>query len=249
MRTLTIMLCMTPFAAWPAEAIVAVAANFLPVLEEIRDGFESTSSHTLRIVSGSTGKLYAQIVNGAPYDVFLAADVERPRRLETSGPGVRGTRFTYAVGRLVAWSSRPGIISDDVGTTLRQDDVRRVSIANPRLAPYGIAARQALDATGLADATVPKVVMGENVVHAFTMAATGNTDVGLVALSTVLTSEAGARGRFVEIPASLYQPIRQDGLLLEHGRSNDAALAFIRYLKSDEVQRRLAAFGYRASRS
>lgn len=246
MRALTILLLMIPLTARPEEALVAVAANFVPALEEIRGDFETSTPHSLRIASGSTGKLYAQIVNGAPFDVFLAADAERPRRLEASGRGVQGTRFTYATGRLVAWSPRAELIADDLATTLRQDTLRRVSMANPRLAPYGAAAEQAIAASGLADALAGRVVLAENVAQAFTMVATGNTDIAIVALSTVLANDAGSGGRFMEISPSVHDPIRQDALLLAHGQTNDAALAFMRYLRSDTVRRRLASLGYLA---
>lgn len=246
MRFLAFFFLMMPIVACPAEAIVAVAANFAPALEVLRVEFESTSPHQLKIASGSTGKLYAQIVNGAPFDLFLAADTERPRRLEASGNGVPGTRFTYATGRLAAWSAAPDLVDDDLARTLGQGRVRRISIANPALAPYGVAARQVIDALGVADAVEGRIVMGENVVQAFTIAVTGNADVGIVALSTVLTSGAQHGGTFVEIPASLHEPIRQDALLLAHGRANEAALAFVRFLQSDSARRRLASFGYGA---
>jgi molybdate transport system substrate-binding protein len=244
MRLLAFFLLLMPTLARPAEAIVAVAANFAPALEALRGDFEATSPHVLKIVSGSTGKLYAQIINGAPFDLFLAADTERPRRLEASGDGVPGTRFTYATGRLAAWSAAPGLVDDDLARTFGQSRVRRISIANPALAPYGVAARQVIDALGVADAVEGRIVMGENVVQAFTIAVTGNADVGIVALSTVLAGGSRHGGRFVEIPASLHQPIRQDALLLAQGQENEAALAFVRFLQSDRARQRLASFGY-----
>ena len=244
MRWLALILLLIPAVARPAEAIVAVAANFAPALEALRVEFEASSPHALKVASGSTGKLYAQIVNGAPFDLFLAADAERPRRLEASGSGVPGTRFTYATGRLAAWSAVPGLVDDDLAATLGQRHVRRISIANPALAPYGVAARQVFDALGVADAVDGRIVMGENVVQAFTISVTGNADVGIVALSTVLASGTKHGGQFVEIPASLHEPIRQDALLLAHGRANEAALAFVRFLQSDSARQRLASFGY-----
>ena len=246
MRFLAFAFLLIPTVARPAEAIVAVAANFAPALEALRVEFEATSPHVLKIASGSTGKLYAQIVNGAPFDLFLAAESERPRRLEASGNGVPGTRFTYATGRLVAWSAVPDLVDDDLAMMLAQRSVRRISIANPALAPYGVAARQVIDALGVASAVEGRIVMGENVVQAFTIAVTGNADVGIVALSTALASSTQHGGTFVEIPASLHDPIRQDALLLKHGQANDAALAFVRFLRSDSARQRLASFGYGA---
>jgi molybdate transport system substrate-binding protein len=244
MRLLAFFLILMPTVGRPAEAIVAVAANFAPALEALRVEFEATSPHVLKIASGSTGKLYAQIVNGAPFDLFLSADTERPRRLEASGKGVPGTRFTYATGRLVAWSAVPDLVDDDLAVMLGQRPVRRISIANPALAPYGVAARQVIDALGLAGALEGRIVMGENVVQAFTIAVTGNADVGIVALSTVLASGTRHGGTFVGIPASLHDPIRQDALLLTHGEANEAALAFVRFLQSDSARQQLASFGY-----
>jgi molybdate transport system substrate-binding protein len=244
MRTLTILLLMIPLAARPAEAIVAVAANFAPMLEELGAQFESSSPHSLRISSGSTGKLYAQIVNGAPFDLFLAADAERPRLLEASGYGVAGSRFTYATGRLVAWSADADLIGNDLASTLGQDRVRRLAIANPALAPYGAAAREVMDAMGIADTFEGRLVMGENVTQAFTLAATRNADIGLVALSTVLSLRGKRPGSYLAISPALHEPIRQDALLLVHGRDNEAALAFIRFLKTDKARAKIAASGY-----
>lgn len=244
MRTLTVILLLIPLAAKPAEAIVAVAANFAPALEELREQFESSSPHSLRIASGSTGKLYAQIVNGAPFDLFLAADAERPRLLEASGHGVAGTRFTYASGKLAAWSGDARLIKGDLVSTLAQDQVRRLAIANPALAPYGAAAREVIDAAGMSEVFAGRIVMGENVTQAFTLAATGNADIGIVALSTVLMSRGQRQGSYMEISTALHEPIRQDALLLTHGRANDAALAFVRFLQTDSVRNKIASFGY-----
>jgi len=246
MRTLTLLFLLIPFWARSEEATVAVAANFAPVLEELRLRFESSSPHVLRIVSGSTGKLYAQIVNGAPFDLFLAADVERPRLLEESGYGVAGSRFTYATGRLAAWSADAELIGDDLASTLGQQRLRRLAIANPALAPYGAAAREVIDALGMSGPLDGRLVMGENVTQAFTLAATGNADIGIVALSTVLLSRGRRPGGYLEIPISLHGPIRQDALVLAHGRANEAALAFVRFLKTDAVREEIAAFGYGA---
>lgn len=244
MRLLAFFLLLMSTVARPAETVVAVAANFVPALEALGREFEATSPHALKIVSGSTGKLYAQIVNGAPFDVFLAADTERPRRLEASGAGVPGTRFTYATGRLAAWSAAPERSDDDLAAMLGQRSVRRISIANPALAPYGVAARQVISALGIDDVVEGRIVMGENVLHAFAIVVTGNADVGIVALATVLASRSQHGGTFVEIPTSLHEPIRQDAVLLRHGQTNDAALAFIRFLQSDSARQRLADFGY-----
>jgi molybdate transport system substrate-binding protein len=244
MRSAALLLLLFPFAAPAAEAVVAVAANFTPVLEELGERFESSSPHSLKLVSGSTGKLYAQIVNGAPFDLFLAADAERPRLLEQSGQGVAGSRFTYATGRLAAWSADAALIGEDLAATLARDRVRRLAIANPALAPYGSAARDVIAALGMTDRFAGRIAMGENVSQAFTLAATGNADIGLVALSTVLMNRDKVGGKYLEIPPALHAPVRQDAIVLARGMDNEAALAFVHYLQSDAVREQLAAYGY-----
>ncbi|MDH4072731.1 MAG: molybdate ABC transporter substrate-binding protein [Gammaproteobacteria bacterium] len=233
-------------AAGAAEAVVAVAANFLPVLEILVDDFGNSTPHSVRITSGSTGKLHAQIMNGAPFDVFLSADSDTVIRLEKSGNGVAGTRFTYANGRLALWIREPYSLREDIGETLRQDGIRHIAIANPALAPYGRAAIEVLGAVGNPEEFADRIVMGENVAQAFAYVATGNADAGLVALSNMIQANGKYGGAWAEVPPDLYSPIRQDALLLRHGADNEAATAFLAFLASDAARTRIAASGYGA---
>ena len=231
-------------AAQAEEAVVAVAANFAPAARVLADLFEADAPHTVTISSGSTGKLYAQIMNGAPFDVFLSADEDTARRLESSGLGVRDSRFTYAVGRLVVWSADPATVLDDWQTTLQQPGIRRLAIANPELAPYGRAAREALQHAELWNLLADRIVLGENVAQALTLTVTANADVGFVALSQALSSSLDGQGSYLPIPENLHEPIRQDAVLLGRGADNPAATAFLAFLQSDEARSRVTALGY-----
>jgi len=239
---LTVLLLGMP-PARADEVLVAVAANFTPALEALEPEFERTSGHHLQIVSGSTGKLYAQIRHGAPFHVFLAADQSRPERLEAEGFGVSGSRFSYALGRLALYSSERDLVGDGP-SALERPDRGRIAIANPDLAPYGAAARQTLEHLGLWDALARELVVGQNVGDVFAMVATGNARLGFVALSTLIASgEADAGSRWV-VPAACHDPIRQDAILLRRGQNVEGAQALLRYLRADEVQGRLGALGY-----
>jgi molybdate transport system substrate-binding protein len=226
------------------EALVAVATNFVFTANELEQAFEQGSPHRVTITSGATGKLYAQVRNGAPYDVLLAADQERPSLLEEEGLAVGGSRFTYADGRLVVWSSREDRIRATVKETLHQPGIRKLAIANPQLAPYGVAAMQVLSGLGVADAMRARLVTGENVGQAFTLVATGNADLGLVALSQVRAAEPGKRGASLEVDPALHAPIHQDAVLLRHGADNPAAQAFLAWLKGPAARRLIADHGY-----
>lgn len=231
-------------AARAENALVAVASNFAETMERLESGFEQDTGHTLTLVPGSTGKLYAQIANGAPFDVFLAADRERPRRLEEEGLAVAGTRFTYAAGRLVLWSPQPGRIGADGAATLHRGDFRRLAIANPALAPYGTAARDTLRALDLYDELRPRLVIGENIGQAFAMVATGNAELGFVALSFVLSARNPAPGSRWEVPPEYHAPIRQDGVLLARGEGNAAAADLLNWLRTDRARSIIVRFGY-----
>jgi molybdate transport system substrate-binding protein len=229
------------------SALVAVSANFVPAVVELAREFEADSGHDLQLAAGSTGKLYAQIVNGAPFDVFLAADQARPARLETEGRIVPGSRFTYALGRLVIWI--PERITDDEDpqqAIARLANVRRLALANPELAPYGAAAMEVLQRFDLVSELDGRIVRGENVAQAYAMVASGAADAGLIALSHVLTGNpAGeAATHWLAIPADWHAPIRQDAVLLEHGRGNAAAAAFLAFLKRDSSRVRLQSLGF-----
>ncbi len=243
MRRLAYLL-LFPLSALADEALIAVAANFNPVMQELRDEFEASTVHSIELSSGSTGVLYAQIVNGAPFDAMFAADQARPMRLEENGIGVAGTRFTYAEGRLALWSLAPDLMSTSVRESLSSGNLRKLAIANPELAPYGIAAREVLYATGTWDSLEGKLVYGETVSQAFSMAALGSADAGLVALSNVLLTREKFPGHYLEVPAELHAPIRQDAILLKRGADNEAARAFLAFLQSDAVRAKMATYGY-----
>jgi molybdate transport system substrate-binding protein len=231
-------------SARAGETLVAVAANFAEVIDELKPIFERGSGHRLQATTGSTGKLYAQIKAGAPFQILLSADARTPERLEAEAAGVVGTRFTYAIGRLALWSSDPGRIAGDGKAALAAGDVRHIAIANPDLAPYGIAAREALQGLGLWDALRGKIVMGQNIGQTHSMVATGNAQLGFVALSAVLSPRAPGQGSRWDVPQELFKPIRQDAILLKAGAENPAARAFLDFLKSPEARDVIERFGY-----
>ncbi len=231
-------------SASAGEALVAVAANFSEAAEYLATNFQDTSKHTLTITTGSTGKLYAQIRHGAPFDVLLAADQHCPQLLETSSHAVAGSRFTYAIGRLTLWSPDPNRIPDAGPAILRAGTFDKLAIANPDLAPYGAAARETLKALGLFNTLRHRIVMGENIGQAHALVATGNADVGFVALSYVLSPRNQQKGSRWDVPQHLYTPIRQDAVLLNRGIDNPAARAFLDYLKTKDYRAVIESFGY-----
>ncbi len=236
---------MTFIAPASAEkATIAVAANFQNAAETLAANFEQQSGHELTIAAGSTGKLYAQIVNGAPFDVFLSADQERPRLLEERGIAVQGACFTYAIGRLALWSPPP--VQAVAPETLAGGKFKRLAIANPALAPYGAAAKDVLLSLGLWEMLQPKIVMGENVSHSFTYVATGAAELGFVALPQILALPAASRGAYWAPPADLHAPLRQDAALLTRAAQNAAAIAFVDYLKSPQARATIEGYGYEA---
>lgn len=224
-----------------ADVRVAVAANFKSAADALGAAFEERSGHTLVLMSGSTGKLYAQIVNGAPFDVFLAADQARPRRLENDGVALAGSQFTYATGQLVLWDPAGSAVGPD---RLAAGNYRRLAIANPNLAPYGAAAQQVIAALALSGETDGKLVYGENIGQAFAFVRTKNAELGFVALSQVWSLPAETRGAYWTPPPALYAPIRQDGVLLARATDNEAARAFVEFLKSDDALAIIDSFGY-----
>jgi molybdate transport system substrate-binding protein len=227
----------------PAEELrVAVAANFTAATRDLIPLFERATGHTVKASFGSTGQLFAQIGNGAPFEVFLAADSRRPRKAETAGLAVAGSRFTYARGRLVLWSARPALFTDGAAY-LRSGAFERVAIANPRTAPYGLAAQQVLERLGLRDTLQGRLVQGESIAQTFQFLATGNAAVGFVALSQVRAWQ-GAPGSVWEIPAGDYAPIEQQAVLLKKGASNPAARAFLAFLQGDAARAVIAGYGY-----
>ena len=229
--------------AHAAEVSVAVATNFTAPMQKIAARFEQDTGHKAVLAFGSTGRFYAQIRNGAPFQVLLAADDETPARLEREGVGVPGSRFTYATGRLVLWSSQPGLV-DAQGEVLRSGRVDRLALADPKLAPYGAAAIETLGALGVLEALRPRFVQGENIAQAHQFVATGNAALGFVALSQVFSDGRLTSGSAWVVPAHLHAPIRQDALLLEKGRDNPAATALLQDLRGDKARAVLRSYGY-----
>ncbi len=223
------------------EALVAAAANFAEALTEVERVFEATHPHRLRVAAGATGKLYAQILHGAPFDVLLAADQERPALLERAGLAVPGSRRTYAIGRLTLWSADPERIQGDIPELLTAGNFRRLAMANPDLAPYGAAAREVLTGFGLYAALDQKIVTAENIGQTYAMVATGNAEIGFVAASSVRSAGEGSRW---DVPADLHAPIRQDAVLLSRAENNIAALAFLDFLRTDRARAIISGHGY-----
>ena len=225
------------------EVQVAVAANFAGPMQQIAAGFEKGTGHKALVSTGATGKFYAQIKNGAPFQVLLAADDETPAKLEAEGLVVKGSRFTYATGRLVLWSAKEDLV-DQGGKVLESDRFNKIAIANPKLAPYGAAAVETLQRLGLLSALEPKFVQGENIAQTYQFAATGNADLGLVALAQVWKEGKLTKGSAWVVPADLHSPIRQDALLLAPGADSAAARALLKYLQGDAARAVIRAFGY-----
>jgi len=226
-------------AALAAEANIAVAANFTEPAKEIAAAFEAKTGHEAVLSFGSSGQFFAQITQDAPFQVFLSADEERPKRLVDQGLGVADSRFTYAIGKLVLWSKDPGLVKGE--ETLRSGSFAKVAICDPAAAPYGAAAVEAMRSLELYDALRPKLVQGTSIAQAFQLVDTGNAEIGFVALSQVAGSKAGSRWM---VPQNLYKPIRQDAVLLRKGADNEAATAFLSYLKGPEARAIIEKYGY-----
>ena len=237
-----LLLALMPVAVHAGQASVAVASNFAAPMKQLAAQFEQATGHTLTISTGATGKFYAQIKHGAPFDVFLAADDETPARLMREGEAVM--RQTYAIGRLVLWSDKPGYVTGN-DTVLRQNRFQRLAIANPKLAPYGAAAIEVLTRLKLTDRVQPKLVVGENIAQTYQFIASGNAELGFVALSQVMQDGKLSSGSAWLVPASLHAPIRQDAVLLKRGENNEAARAFFEFLKSPAAALTLTrSYGY-----
>jgi len=240
---LTVLLWLATTAAPGAEVRVAVASNFAEPARAIAEGFEQASGHAVALSFGSTGKLYAQIRNGAPFQVFLAADVERPRLLEEQGVALPGSRFAYAMGHLVLWSPMPGYV-DPAGKVLAAGDFRHLAIANPKLAPYGRAAREVLKHLGLWEVLQARLVRGDNIGQTFQFVQSGNAELGLVAWSQVRRSGQPPFGSWWDVPRAFYSPIEQQAVLLA---DDAAARAFLTYLRGAEARAIIRSYGYGTS--
>ena len=231
------------WSAQAAEVQVAVAANFAAPMQKIAQAFEQDTPHRARVVVGSTGGFYAQIKNGAPFEVLLAADDETPAKIEQDGLAVKGSRFTYATGRLVLWSKNPGLV-DEKAQVLLQERFDRLAIANPKLAPYGLAAAEVLSKANLWQSVQPKLVMGESIGQTYQFVATENVPLGFVALSQVWADGKLTQGSAWIVPAHLHNPIKQDAVLLLKGQDNEAAKALLNYLRGDKAKAIIRAYGY-----
>jgi molybdate transport system substrate-binding protein len=230
-------------ATHAAEVQVAVAANFSAPFEKIAAEFAAETGHKAVVAVGASGKFYAQIKSGAPFEVLLSADDETPRKLIAEGDAVTGSQFTYATGKLVLWSAKSGLV-DGKGTVLLRDDIEHIALANPKLAPYGLAAEETLKAIKIYDIVKARLVMGESITQAYQFVATGNAEIGFVALSQIAARGKVVAGSAWIVPANLYSPILQDAVLLKKGAANPAAVALLKFLTGDKARALIKSYGY-----
>lgn len=237
------LLALTPLAALADEIKVAVAANFIKAMETLSQNFEKQTGNTVKLTSGATGKFYTQIKNGAPYDIFFAADVKTPAKLEAEGAIKTNSRFTYAQGRLSMWIPNAPEQTDAVDY-LKQGQFKHLAIANPKGAPYGAAAEQVLAKLDLLDALKPKIVMGENIGQTYQFVATGNAEVGFIPHSYTVDPKHVNKGSYWLVPQSYYTPLDQAVVILKSAENNATAQAFIDYIRSPEGKKIIEANGY-----
>lgn len=237
------LLLFVPSFARADEVQVAVAANFTAPMQRLAADFAAATGHEAELSFGATGKFYTQIKNGAPFGVLLAADDTTPAKLEKEGAAVAGTRRTYAIGKLVLWSAKPGVV-DPKGDVLKSGQFKHIALANPETAPYGAAAIQVLTKLQLLDVLRPRFVQGENIAQAHQFVATGNAELGFVALSQVIKDGKVSDGSAWLVPTDLHDPIRQDAVLLNAGKNNPAAAALLEYLKGDKAKAVILSYGY-----
>ncbi len=241
---LSLAACLTvALSAHAGEVSVAVAANFTAPMQKIANLFEQDTGHKATLAFGSTGRLYAQIKNGAPFDVLLSADDETPAKLAKEGLAVDASRFTYAMGKLALWSKQPGLV-DAQGQVLKSGTFDKIALADPKLAPYGAAAVEVMTHLGVLNTLRPKFVQGENIAQTHQFVATQNAQLGFVALSQVMADGRLVEGSVWAVPATLYSPLRQDAVLLNKGQGNAAAAALLQYLKGDKAQAVIRGYGY-----
>ena len=231
--------------AWADEVSVAVAANFTAPMQKIAAEFEKDTGHKIATAFGATGKFYAQIKNGAPFDVLLAADDKTPAKLIKEGAAVTGSQLTYAIGKLVLWSAKPALV-DPAGDVLKNGNFDHLAIANPKLAPYGSAAVDVMKSLAVYDAWQARIVTGESIAQTYQFISSGNAQLGFVALSQVL-KDGKTEGSAWVVPAKLYSPIRQDAAMLARGKGKPAAEALLQYLKTDKARTIIRSFGYALS--
>jgi molybdate transport system substrate-binding protein len=239
-----VLIAAAPVMAAADEVQLAVAANFAAPAKHLAERFaQGSGGHKVLISTGSTGKFYAQIKNGAPFDVLLSADAETPSRMEKEGLVVPGQRFTYALGKLVLWSPQANLV-DERGEVLRKQAFRRLSIANPRLAPYGAAAQQVMEKLGVWSGLQERLVLGENIAQAYQFVSSGNAELGFVAYSQIRDPDRATTGSFWLVPQTLYAPIQQDAALLIRAEGNQAARQFLAFLRSAPARELILAYGY-----
>ena len=241
--TLFVILCLSSHLARAAEIQVAVASNFAAPMQLIAALFERDTGHKATLAFGATGKFYAQIINGAPFEVFLAADDEMPAKLENEGLAVAGTRFTYAIGKLMLWSANPKIV-DAKGEVLKKGNFKYLALANPKVASYGTAAVEAMSKMGVLGDVKSRFVQGENISQTYQFISSGNAELGFVALSQISKEGKIESGSAWAVPTHLYNPIRQDAILLNKGKDQTAAAALLAYLKGAKAQGIIRSFGY-----
>lgn len=245
MKRLSILIhsLLTVATAHADEVKVAVAANFTGPMQVIAVLFERDTGHKASLAFGATGKFYAQIANGAPFEVLLSADDETPARLVREGLAVTGTSFTYAIGKLVLWSTNPKLV-DDKGEILKKGGFKHLAIANPKTAPYGAAAMQTMSKLGVVDSLKPLFVQGENIAQTHQFVSTGAAELGFVAYSQVIKNGQVGSGSGWVVPGNLYDPIRQDAVILSKGKDKPAATALLNYMKGQKAQEVIKSFGY-----
>ena len=236
------VLCLWVTTARGAEVVVAVAANFVPPFNEIAAEFQKATGHVVQSSSGSSGRFYTQIKNDAPFEVFFSADDERPKLLEDEGLGVKGSRFTYAVGRLVLWSPDPNLVKDE--QILRDGTFQHLALANPKTAPYGMAALQSMQKLGVWDSLQPRLVMGENLGQTIGFIDSGNAELGFLALSQVMDPKIAGKGSRWDVPENLHEPIKQDVVLLKKGEKNPAAKALMEFMRGPQALAVIERYGY-----
>ncbi len=232
---------------YAGEVSVAVAANFSGPIERIAALFQQESGHTLKVSLGSSGKFYSQIKAGAPFDVFLSADEKNPQLLEDEGLAVKGSRFVYALGKLVLWSAKPGYV-DAKGAVLSKGDYSRIACADPKLAPYGMAAQEALQKMKLWDRVQGKLVTGESIGQTYQFAASGNAELAFIALSQIARDGKVSEGSWWIVPAEMYSPIKQSAVQLSAARDKAAAQAFLKFLQTEKAKAVIRSFGYELPR-
>lgn len=229
--------------AQAADVIVAVASNFMAPMKEIVAEFERETDHGVKLAFGSSGKFFAQITHGAPFQLFFSADQAKPAMLEEQGMIVPGSRFTYAIGALALWSAKSDLVSHG-SAVLEKGRFNKLAMANPKLAPYGAAAQEVLRNLGIYESVEPKLVQGENIAQTYQFVGSGNAELGFVALSQIMTGGKIDQGSAWFIPGYLHQPIRQDAVLLRSGENNPAAKALLQYLRSDKAKSVIESYGY-----